>query len=159
MWFTLVTVNTHNKHTPYLRYPSFQVYRCVFVLQGATLTQTDHSGHSPLVWAAVCGNIPNVQLLLSANGRGTPAEEQDEGEEQGRHEAVLQPLQAAACVGSEEVCLILISAGAKVYLTSTQTGNSGFIYLLRKTVEFRKSTYHIKYEPVSLSMHELRPHL
>ena len=184
--------------------------------QGASVDQADHSGHSPLVWAATCGNVPGVRLLLGRNDGGTPAneierkeerqldnddgnvhttemegekqldtndggtetageedgkeaqldtndggtetageeeekeaksdtndggtsaneeeeenrndntpcdekngEKEQEGEhtngEENRHqESVLQPLQAAASVGSDEVCLVLIKAGAKV---------------------------------------------
>lgn len=175
------------------------------------MAQADHSGLSPLVWAAVCGSVPAVELLLEANDGGIstaeggetggqvkqeslsgvsdrgsptnegemkgeesgqevasdindkeqgkeedkqeslsgtnngdiPKEEQVIGEDNGKgalssnndgavpvdeeqdchkegiEKAVLQPLQAAACVGSKEVCLVLINSGAKVLIIST----------------------------------------
>lgn len=169
--------------------------------QGASRcsVQTDHSGLSPLVWAAVCGNVPAVEMIMGLNDGGTstggekqegeetqlnvdkgssPVSEQEEdkrerqlsideggipanGEEEIRYEnrekvqtdvndggtpncveqeekqkgdgdevkdtkgdiqqdLVLQPLQAGACVGSEEVCLVLLNSKAKVNYCTNQ---------------------------------------
>ena len=54
--------------------------------------------------------------------KSTPCDERDEereeehktGQDKSQQESVLQPLHAAASVGSEEVCVVLMDAGAKV---------------------------------------------
>ena len=170
-----------------------------FDWQGAPLGQRDHSGLSPLVWAAICGNVEAVETLLNVNDGGTLSKEQGEGENDvrdtssedqksgavkttqngeevndrdvpsekqekggaeatevndgdnpsekqqerkegatkdegdlsttdggspsegqviggGEKEEVFQPLHAAASVGSEKVCTVLINAGVKVHV-------------------------------------------
>ena len=69
----------------------------------------DHSGYSPLLWAAAFGRVGVVKMLL--NDRGIPSN-LDEVREQ---ESSLQPLHAAACVGAEGVCQSLLKAEAKVH--------------------------------------------
>ena len=61
------------------------------------------------------------------NDGDTPSEGQEKGEETTEHEGVLQPIHAAASVGSEKVCLILIQAGAKVHVISHMYVHSKFV--------------------------------
>lgn len=61
---------------------------------------------SACVWAAGCGHLSSVQLLLGAQGPG--------GATRPDSASSLQPIHAAASVGAVEVCLILLEAGAKV---------------------------------------------
>ena len=56
------------------------------------------------------------EAQLDANDGGAPTNEEQEGVKEERQDSVLQPLQAAACVGSKEVCLLMINSGAKVTL-------------------------------------------
>ena len=69
----------------------------------------DHSGFSPLLWAAAFGRVGVIKMLL--NDGGIPSN-LDEVREQ---ESSLQPLHAAACVGAEGVCQSLLEAEAKVH--------------------------------------------
>ena len=69
----------------------------------------DHSGFSPLLWAAAFGRVGVVKMLL--NDGGIPSNLDEVGE----RESSLQPLHVAACVGAEGVCQSLLEAGAKVY--------------------------------------------
>lgn len=69
----------------------------------------DHSGFSPLLWAAAFGRVGVIKMLL--NDGGIPSN-LDEVREQ---ESSLQPLHVAACVGAEGVCQSLLKAEAKVH--------------------------------------------
>ena len=69
----------------------------------------DHSGFSPLLWAAAFGRVGVVKMLL--NDGGIPSNLDAVGEQ----ENTVQPLHAAACVGAEGVCQSLLEAGAKVH--------------------------------------------
>ena len=45
--------------------------------QGGSLTATDASGYSPLVWAAACGHVDATRQLLELNNRGAPSSKDD----------------------------------------------------------------------------------
>lgn len=83
----------------------------------------DHSGHSPLYWAAACGRVGVVKILLEPNDRGIPTPEQEEEQPtpQILSEALL-PLHAASCVGCAEVCQLLLGSEAEVSTTTTPLG-------------------------------------
>ena len=68
------------------------------------------------------GGAPSEKQREKTGEEATPDEGDlgaaDEEQVKGRIEEVLQPLHAAASVGSEKVCTVLINAGAKVPCTS-----------------------------------------
>lgn len=76
---TLWVTTPHDRLHPYFcSFSCFYPLTIIINWQGAPQWPRDHSGYSPMVWAAVCGNVVAMEKLLNANDGGTPSSEKGE---------------------------------------------------------------------------------
>ena len=95
--------------------------------QGADLSLLDRDGRCPLTWACAAGHAPTVawvcaQAAMQGAGPAQPHPTTTSADPAQPHplttsgaglaEPSLQPLHAAACVGAEEACRLLLETGA-----------------------------------------------